>query len=226
MDIRGLGIRQLKVLLDRGLIQGPADLYGLTREQLVTLPGIQEKSASNLLTAIERSKRRPLANVINALGIRYVGMQTAELLAQALLDLDRLAAATQEELEGIDGIGGKTAASIAEWMDDSENREFLRRLKAAGVTWRQAATAPATGPLAGKAFLLTGRLDSMPRGQAESRLQELGATIAPSINKSVDYLIVGAEPGSKLAKARKLGTAIRDEEWLLRVLETRSIPPE
>ena len=226
MDIRGLGEKQVQKLLEHGLIRDPADIYGLTFDQLLTLPEIKEKSAANLMQSIQRSKRRPLAAVIFALGIRYVGAQTAELLAQAFPDLDfLLRARTVEELEAVHGIGRKTAQSIVSWAGQPQNQDFARRLQAAGVTWREQPDATAaSGPLAGKTLLITGRLDSMPRGQAEARLRELGARIATGMSKEVDFLIVGADPGSKLDKAKKLGTPICNEEWLRRVLEEKKIP--
>jgi DNA ligase (NAD+) len=218
MDIRGLGERQVEVLLQRGLIRDPADIYALTEEQLLSMPGIQQKSAGNLLRSIERSKRRPTANVIFALGIRYVGLQTAELVAGTFHDLDEALSASVDQLEAIEGIGRKTAESIVAWTSRPANRDIALRLKAAGVAWREQPKRGRTGPLAGKTFLITGRLESLSRGQAEDRLRQLGATIAPGMSKAVDYLIAGADPGSKLEKAKKLRTAVKDEEWLLDVL--------
>jgi DNA ligase (NAD+) len=226
MDIRGLGERLVQEFLDHDLIRDPADLYGLTEEALLTLPGIKEKSAGNLLSAIERSKSRPLANVIFALGIRYVGFTTAEILAHAFRSLDALRDATVESLESVEGIGRKTAESIVEWMATDDNRVILDRLKAAGVNVEEGGTeAQEDGhPLTGLTFLLTGRLESLTRGQAETRLKDLGARIAPGMSKGVNYLVVGAEPGSKLDKAKKLGTEVRDEEWLVGVLERGRLP--
>jgi DNA ligase (NAD+) len=226
MDIRGLGTRLAQLFLDQGLIHDPADLYALSEEQLLALPGFQEKSVNNLLRSIERSKRRPLLNVIFALGIRFVGYTTAELLAQAFPDLDALLAAPVEQLEGVEGIGRKTAESIVEWREQEWVQDFLRRFKAAGVTWRERPSAAAAGPLSGRTFLLTGTLESLSRGRAEARLKELGAKIAPGMSKSVDYLIAGANPGSKLDKARKLGTPVKDEAWLLEVLESGQFPDD
>lgn len=220
MDIRGLGEAIVQLLLDAGLIRDPADIYSLTLEQLLALPGFKEKSATNLLRSIGRSKRRPLANVIFALGIRYVGAQTAELLAEAFDDLASLMTASVEQLEGVHGIGRKTAESVAAWTALPQNQNLVRRLDEAGVTTREERSATAdAGPLAGTTFLITGSLESMRRPQAEARLRALGAKIAPGISKAVDYLIVGADPGSKLEKAQKIGTPIKDEQWLLRVLE-------
>jgi DNA ligase (NAD+) len=225
MDIRGLGEALVQLLLDHGLIRDPADIYALTKEQLLTLPGIKEKSASNLLASIERSKRRPLANVVFALGIRYVGAQTAELLVGAFHDLDVIMSASVDALESVDGIGRKTAESIATWSAQLPNQRLLERLKSAGISWRERTLERvAAEPLSGTTVLITGRLEALSRGQAEDRLKGLGAKIAPGVSKAVDYLIVGAEPGSKLDKAKKLGTNIVDETWLLQVLQDQSIP--
>jgi DNA ligase (NAD+) len=225
MDIRGLGERLVQELLEHDLIRDPTDLYDLTEEKLLSLPGIKEKSANNLLTAIERSKSRPLPHVIFALGIRYVGLQTAEILAHAFRSLDALQDATEDALEAVEGIGRKTAESIVEWMATDDNRAILQRLQAAGVTSEEGRLdGDSDGALAGLTFLLTGKLETLTRGQAETRLKDLGAKIAPGMSKGVDYLVVGADPGSKLDKARKLGTAVRDEPWLAQLLETGRLP--
>lgn len=218
MDIRGVGEALVQALLDHDLIRDPADLYRLNAERLLGLPGIQEKSAGNIVRSIRRSTGRPLPNVVFALGIRYVGAQTAEILATALGDLDVLSHASVDDLESIPGIGRKTAESVVEWMADPSNRELLQKLKEAGITWQAKPPETAAGPLAGTTFLITGRLDAMPRSQAETRLKALGAVIAGGMNKSVDYLIAGVEPGSKLDRARKLGTPVKDEQWLLDLL--------
>jgi DNA ligase (NAD+) len=225
MDIRGLGERLVQELLAHELIRDPADLYSLTEEKLLTLPGIKEKSAGNLLTSIERSKSRPLANVIFALGIRFVGLQTAEILAHAFRSLDALQDATVDSLEAVEGVGRKTAESIVEWMATDGNRGILQRLKAAGVRSEEdAAQTSEEGALAGLTFLLTGRLDTLTRGQAEARLKDLGAKIAPGMSKGVDYLIAGVDPGSKLDRAKKLGTPVRDEAWLAQLLQAGRLP--
>jgi DNA ligase (NAD+) len=226
MDIRGLGEKQVAALLDHELIHDPADIYQLTREQLMTLPLIKEKSADNLLRSIQRSTTRPLENVVFALGIRFVGLQTAELLVQAFPNLERLRHASADEIEAVHGIGRKTAESVVRWMRDVRNEDFLDRLHAAGVTWQDDRPAELAGPLSGITFLLTGRLDSLSRPQAESGLKALGATIATGMTKSVNFLIVGADPGSKLDRAKKLGTPIMDEQWLVGLLERGGLPEE
>ncbi len=223
MDIRGLGGRLVASLLSQGLIHNYADIYDLDEAKLMQLPGIKEKSANNLLTAIEGSKTRPFKNVVFALGIRFVGEQNAEILVSAFPDIDRLSAAAEEDLEAVEGIGLKMAQSVAVWFRNPKNLELVNRLRLAGVTMASTSGPSASGPLSGKTLLITGKLEHLSRGEAERRLQELGARIAPGISRSVDYLVVGADAGSKLAKAEKLGTATRDETWLLHVLETGEI---
>jgi DNA ligase (NAD+) len=225
MDIRGLGERLVQELLDHELIKDPADLYSLTEEGLLSLPGIKEKSAGNLLGSIERSKVRPLPHVIFALGIRFVGFTTAEILAHAFRSLDALQEASVDSLESVEGIGRKTAESIVEWMNTDDNRDILRRLQEAGVTAEEGAAEDGEGgTLSGLTFLLTGKLETLTRGQAEERLKGLGAKIAPGMSKGVDYLVAGADPGSKLDKAKKLGTPVKDELWLAKLLETGRLP--
>jgi DNA ligase (NAD+) len=226
LDIRGLGERMVQMLLDHGLIRDPADLYGITEEQLLQLPGIKEKSASNLVNAIRRSRSRPLDRVVFGLGIRYVGSQVAEKLVEAFPDLDVISAASVDELESAEGVGRKTAESVVRWMAREENRDILLRLRAAGLTWRVAPERGADGPLAGVTVLITGKLNAISRGQAETKLRALGARIAPGMSKVVQYLVVGEEPGSKLERAKKLGTPIKDEEWLIAVLESGRLPDE
>jgi DNA ligase (NAD+) len=226
MDIRGLGEALTQVLLDHGLIHDPADLYSLTEEQFLTLPGFQHKSASNLVRAIAHSKERPFDRVVFALGIRFVGDTVAERLVTSFPTMDALANASVDELSAAEGIGRKTAESIVAWMERPQNREFLERLRNAGVQWSARPVDHVEGPLSGATLLITGRLNGISRGEAESRLEALGARIAPGMSRAVDYLIVGADPGSKLDRAQKLGTPVRDEAWLHRVLEERAIPAD
>jgi len=226
MDIRGLGERMVMQFLDHELIHNPADLYSLSEDQLLTIPKLQEKSASNILRAIEASKDRPLPNVIFALGIRYVGLQTAELLANAFGNLDEVLSASKEQLEAVEGIGGKTAEGIVQWTKLQQSIAFTEQLREAGVTWQHRPAQHQSGPLEGVTVLITGRLESMSRSVAEARLKDMGARIASGMSKSVQYLIVGAEPGSKLDKARKLGTPVHDEQWLQQVLDTGEVPAD
>ncbi len=223
MDIRGLGSRLIASLRDQGLIATAADIYDLTAEKFMLLPGIKEKSAENLMRAVENSKDRPFPHVLFALGIRFVGFQNAEILTAAFRSMDGLRHASAEDLESVQGIGPKLAESIAEWFRDPTNNDLIDRLANAGLRM-ETELGEVTGPLSGLTFLLTGKLDEMSRGDAEQALQGLGAKIAPGISKAVDFLVVGADAGSKLAKAEKLGTQIRDEAWLKEVLAAGTIP--
>jgi DNA ligase (NAD+) len=223
MDIRGLGSRLVAALKDAGLIQDYADIYDLTVEKLMTLPGIKDKSASNLMASIEKSKERPFNNVVFALGIRFVGGQNAEILVSAFSTMSRLRAASRDDLEAVQGVGSKMAENVAEWFSNAANLNLVDRLASAGVRMEVDRSDQIEGPLSGKTFLLTGKLEEYSRGEAEAALQGLGGRIAPGISKSVDYLIAGADAGSKLDKARKLGTDIRDEQWLRRVIETGAV---
>jgi DNA ligase (NAD+) len=224
MDMRGLGASIVFALVEHGLVRTAADFYDLTPEKLMTLPGIKEKTAANLISAIERSKRRPFQNVVFALGIRFVGYQNAEILAAAFRDMGSLRRASHEDLESVQGIGAKMAGSVAEWFEKAANQELVDCLSAAGLTMHSEETGRTEGPLSGLTFLLTGHLDGYSRSEAETALKALGGRIAPGMSKAVDYLIAGADAGSKLAKATTLGTEITDEAWLAEVLDTGRIP--
>lgn len=220
MDIEGLGERMAQALFDSGLARDVAAIYDLTPARLMTLPGIKEKGAGNLMRGIEASKQRPLANVIFALGIRHVGFETARLLAEHLGSLDALLDASEEQLQQIEGIGPVVAASIASWARNPQNRDIVRRLVAHGVDPRQAAAASAGGgPLEGLTVVVTGRLEGMSRGEAEDLIRAAGGKVGSSVTKATDYLVVGADAGSKLARAQQLGTKVIDEQAFRRLLE-------
>ena len=232
MDIRGLGDAIAERLVVQNLVTDVADLYSLTEEQVLTLPGFQHKSATNLLNSIAASRARPFATVLAAIGIRYVGEKAAETLAEGLRSMDALLNASQEEISALPGIGNKIAESVYNWAHLPTNRDFAERLKAAGLTLEapdhdQAAQEGADLPFAGETFLLTGSLEQLTRGQAERAITELGGRIASGVSKSLDHLIVGASAGSKLAKAEKLGVPIHDEAWLVdRLREHDAMPGE
>ena len=221
MDIGRVGEKLSKALLDAGLIGDPADLYYLTLEQLVTVERLAEKSATNVLESIEGSKRRPLANVIFALGIEHVGLETATLLAQRYGSLGALLDAPEEEIAAVPRVGPVRAASIVRWRDRDaypENRQIVDKLLAAGVDPEPPRSAQEGLPLAGQSFLITGTLENFTRVRAENAIEELGGKIASAVSKNLGHLIVGAEPGSKVAKAQKLGIPIHDEAWLVETL--------
>jgi len=210
MDIEGLGEKLVDQLVDTGLVKDLADLYHLGEEQLVDLERMGEKSAANLLAQIERSKQVPLSRFLTALGIRQVGDATAKALAEHFRTLDAVAAATEEDLQEVRDVGPGVAASIHRFFAERRNRKVIDRLRAAGVRPR-AVEAP-KGPLVGKRFVLTGGLDSMSRLEAQRRIEALGGRVTSSVSKETDYVVVGADPGSKLAKAEKLGIRVLDED--------------
>lgn len=217
MDIEGLGERTAQMLVECNLVQDAAGLYYLRREDLLPLEGFAEKSTDNLLAAIEASKDRPLAQVIAALGIRGVGSTVAQLLAQHYRSLDELAAASREELEGIEGLGPHTAGAIVEWFARPRNREFIERLRRAGVKLEQKApAAPVEGPLAGLTFVITGTLPTMSREEATRFIERHGGRVTSSVSRKTDYLVVGEAPGgTKYRKAQQLGVPMLDEARLL-----------
>lgn len=220
MDIEGIGEKLAQTLLRTGLVQDPGDLYTLTPEQLAGLERMGAKSAANVLAALEKSKTRPLRSIINALGIFHVGEETAGLLAQHFGSLDQLAAATEIELTAIAGIGPKVAASITQFFAQERNRQIVEKLRSAGVVLEGERTAvkPRATALAGKQFVLTGRLEGMTRGQAEARIKEYGGATASSVTKKTHYVVAGEEAGSKLDKAQSLNIPVVTEQELVDML--------
>jgi DNA ligase (NAD+) len=218
MDIESIGERMCEQLVQAGLVKTFPDFYALTREQLLALEGIKEKSADNMLKAIEASKQRPLSRLLFALNIRYVGEKSAQLVAQHFGHMDKLMAASEEEIVTIPGIGPTSGRSIYQWFQQEPNRQLIERLKQAGLNMEEEQQT-STGPLAGQSFLLTGRLTSMTRPAAEEAIKKLGGTIATGVSKNLSHLIVGEDAGSKLAKAQKAGVPIHDEQWLLDLLK-------
>ncbi len=220
MDIVGLGIKIVEQLVEAGLVKSPADLYSLSKDDLLKLEGFAEKKAENLLQAIAASRERPLARLISALGIHGVGEVMAADLARAFTDLDALASARLEDLMMIEGVGPNTAQSIVDWFARPGNREFLARLKAAGV-WpvseQKQAAAQGSQPLAGLTFVVTGTLASFSREGVKEYIQARGGKVTDSVSKKTDYLVAGEAAGSKLDKARQLGVPVLDEAGLLKL---------
>ena len=213
MDIDGVGEKLCQALIQAGLISDVADLYSLTRDDLIGLERMGEKSAENVLASIEASKQRPLHRLIFALGIRHVGDQTAVLLANHFRSLDALAAASQDEIETVEGVGPKIAASIRAYFDEERNLRVIEKLRAHGLRFEQEGSqVDGDAPLAGLTFVVTGRLERRSRQQIEALIKELGGSIGDAVSKKTSYLVVGADAGSKLAKAQKLGTTILDED--------------
>ena len=213
LDIEGLGYKTLWALVEKGLVQDPADIYTLSAEQLEQLDGFAEKSITNLLTQIEGSKDRPLWRLLVGLNIRHVGTHIAQLLATAFGSIDALAAATVDEIDDVPGIGPEIAASVREWFDDPENLALIDRLKAAGVRMadERVVAEPKEGPLVGKTIVLTGTMPTMTREEGTELAQEAGARVASSVSKKTDFVVAGENAGSKLTKAETLGVEVIDE---------------
>jgi len=220
LDIDGLGEKLVDQLVDAGRIRRVSDVYRLDAATLAGLERMGEKSAANLVAAIERSKRTTLARFLIALGIRHVGAGVAELLAASFGgDLDALMAAPQAELEATPGIGPTIAQSVVTFFADRRNREEVAALRALGLDWpRGEPRRRGEGPLAGKSFVLTGTLEGMTREEAKARIEGAGGKVTASVSKKTDYVVAGAEPGSKLAKARELDVEVLDEAGLRGVL--------
>lgn len=218
LDIDGLGEKLVEQLVDRGLVTDVADLYRLTKEALLGLERMGEKSAQNLLDAIEESKQTTLARLIYGLGIPQVGEHVASLLASEFGSIDALAQASEAELLAVREIGPETAHEIQAFFKLPGNRQVIHRLLKAGVVPAAGARRAKEGPLEGKAFVLTGAL-SIPRDEAIRRLEAQGAKVTSSVSRKTDYVVVGENPGSKLDQARKLGVAILDEAGLNKLLE-------
>ena len=215
MNIEGLGEALVDQLVGSGLVRSIPDLYMLTIDDLEKLERMGPKSARNLLDQIERSKDRDLAGFIFALGIRHVGERLAQILAGRFRSLEALEAAPEDELVGVDEVGPKVAESIRFFFDRPENRELVRRLRDAGLNTTVREEARAGGPLAGQVFVITGTLSGMSRDRAREIVESLGAEVGSSVTRRTTGLVVGAEPGSKLDKARKLGVRILGEREFL-----------
>jgi DNA ligase (NAD+) len=192
-----------------------ADLYHLTVEQLAELERFAEKSARNLVDALAASRTRGLARLLNALGIRLVGERVAQLLAVRFGSMERLAAASADELGEVHGIGDEIAQSVATFFADPTNRRVIDRLTAAGVVTREEGAADGPRPWAGQSFVLTGTLSALTRDQAKDLILRLGGRVAGSVSKKTTYVVTGEAPGSKVDDARRLGVAILDETAFL-----------
>lgn len=224
LDIEGLGEKTVDTLVDQELIADPADLYDLAVKELVPIERMGEKSASNLVAAIEKSKEAPLERLIVALGVRHVGSSVARLLAEEFRSLDAIAGADEERLQQVPGIGPEIAASVSAFFRGAEGKRLLRRLDARGVVGRPPARRPRAeaGPFAGKSFVLTGTL-SIPREEAAKRIADAGGKVVSSVSKKTDAVVAGEEPGSKLEKARLLGVAVWDEARFRKALAEAGI---
>jgi DNA ligase (NAD+) len=222
LDIEGLGSKLIDQLVDTGQVRSPADLFKLTLAQLTSLERMGEKSAANLLEALNASKTTTLARFLYALGIRDVGEATAAALAAHFGQLDALEEASEAAIQEVPDVGPVVAAHVHNFFRQPHNREVLDELRAQGVNWpaqQRRAAAAGPGALNGKTFVITGTLDSMSRDEAGDRITALGGKVSGSVSKKTSYVVVGAEPGSKLQKAQELCVEILDEAGLLKLLQ-------
>ncbi|MBN1160423.1 MAG: NAD-dependent DNA ligase LigA, partial [Dehalococcoidales bacterium] len=225
MDIRGVGENISAMLFEKGLVKNVADLYKLKdkKDELVEIEKMGEKSVENILQAIENSKTRSLARLIFALGIRHVGEEMAETLAAEFHSTDRLAEASRERLMEVSAIGPKIADSIIAFFREEDNRNIISDLKKTGVKTEETATVQKDLPFSGQEFVVTGRLDSFTRQQAEAKIKELGGTAKDNVTRKTDYVVYGTDPGSKLTRANELGIkTLNEQEFLEMIQETEA----
>jgi len=227
MDIEGLGEKTVQKLFDVGLIANVADLYDLTAEQLIPLEGFKDQSAANLVNGIGHSRQRPWPRVINALGIRHVGQVTADAIALVAPRLDALLGATADDLARAAGVGPVVAEAVTEFLSSDDNRAMLDRLRAAGLTMEMdVPDGPVDGPLAGCTVVVTGALESFTRDEARRAIIAAGGKSTDSVSRKTSFVVVGADPGSKVAKAEKAGVPVVDEATFTAVLAGSAPVPE
>jgi len=222
MDIRGLQYKRIAQLIEAGLVRDMADLYSLTVEQLVSLERFAEKSAEQLVAAIEESKKRPLSRLLNGLGIRHVGEGAAQLLARHFGSLEALMKAGEDEVEAVRGIGGIIAKSVVEYFSEPNTRTLMERLRKAGLTLTEPKAKMVGRSLAGVTVVITGTLPTLSRAAATELVQAHGGNVTSSVSKSTSFVVAGEAAGSKLEKARTLGIEVIDEAGLLRRVEGES----
>lgn len=220
MDIEHLGESTIDKLLEKNLVENIADLYNLTKEDMLGLEGFKEKSAQNLINSIKQSKHQDLSRLIYGLGIRHVGKYAAQLLATRYDSIDDLSKATEEELKEIDGLGEKSAEAIASFFTLEENRALINRLKEYGVNTK-VKKQETSQELYGKKFVFTGSLDQLSRSEAGNLVKEQGGMVTSSVSKNVDYVVVGTNPGSKYEKAKKQNIPIIKEEEFMYLIKKK-----
>ena len=218
MDIEGLGPAAVEALVNAGLVKNPADLYHLKAEQVEPLERMGKKSAENLIAAIERSKSQGMARLLFAFGIRQVGQKAAQVLSRQFGSLDRLMAATQEELTAVDDVGAITADYLVHWFENPQSQHLIRALREAGVSF-ESTEAPVGTRLAGKTFVVTGTLEHFSRKEAEEAIVAQGGKASGSVSKKTSYVVAGEAAGSKLTKAQSLGVPVLTEAEFMALLE-------
>jgi len=217
MNIEGMGDALVTQLTERGLVKNVADIYKLTKDDLLSLERMGDKSAQNILDEIEASKKLPLERVIFGLGIRFVGERTAQFLAEHFGSMDALITASQEELEEVNEVGPRIAESIHEFFAEPRNRELVKRLRDAGLMFAGKKRERGT-KLAGKTFVLTGTLAKYTRDQAKKMIEDAGGRVSGTVSKNTDYVVAGSDAGSKLDKAKELGVSVIEEKEMEKLL--------
>jgi DNA ligase (NAD+) len=218
-DIQGLGPKNIDAFLDSGLIKDAADIFLLKKEDIEGLPRFGKKSAENIIASIAAKKQIDLARFVFALGIRHVGEETAQDLAKNFGSIEKISAASLEDLEKIRDIGGVVARSVYDWFRDKKNQELLKKFKKAGLRVETHKTSLKSRKLEGKKFVFTGGLETMTREEAKERVRQLGGDISESVGKETDYVVAGSEPGSKFEKAKKIGVKILGEKEFLKLIK-------
>jgi len=222
LDIDGLGDKLIEQLIEQDAVRTPADLYALTAAQLAQLERMGEKSAANLIAAIDRSRHTSLPRLLYGLGIREVGEATALALAQHFRSLERLMEADEAAIRQVPDVGPVVAAHVAAFFASEAHRSVIKALREQGVTWPEMAAPSGGQTLAGRTFVITGTLESMTREQAQEALEARGAKVAGSVSKKTGYLVAGSDAGSKLARARELNVPVLDERQFRELLERGS----
>jgi DNA ligase (NAD+) len=216
MNIDGMGDALVTQLTERGLVKNVADIYKLTKADLLTLDRMGDKSAQNILEEIEASKKLPLERVIYGLGIRMVGERTAQFLVEHFGSMEALEHASVEELQNVDEVGPRIAESIVEFFSIPANRKLVEHLGQAGLAFKGKKKERGT-KLAGKTFVLTGTLTKYTRDEAKKMIEDAGGKVTGSVSKKTDYVVAGADAGSKLDKAKELGVAVIDEKEMEKI---------
>lgn len=224
LNIDGVGKKTIALFVDQGLVKDLADLYTLRKEQLLELEGFAEKSATQLIEEVEKSKKAPLARFLIGLGIRHVGAHVAKVLAGHYGSLPAIQEATKEELQAIHEIGPEIATSVESFFQEERNLAVIRRMRELGVRIEEihpSSTTHGSQPLAGKIFVLTGTLEGMSREEAKLKIESLGGRVTSSVSKQTDYVVAGSEPGSKLTKAQEIGVVVLNEEGFLSLISKK-----
>ena len=218
MDIDGMGEALVDQLVDQRLVKNVADIYQLTAQELIELERMGKKSAEKLLANIDASRRAPLPRILNGLGIPFVGERTAQFLAEEFGDLDKIAEATEEDLQRAEEVGPKVSQSIRKFFRERHNRDLIERLRKEGLPFTYAVKRKTGGPLQGLNFVLTGTLPTLAREDAKSRIEAAGGKVTGSVTRKTDYVVAGEAPGSKLDKANELGVKVIDEARLIEMM--------